>query len=125
MLTMKPFRDWSIRRKLTFLFVAMACVTPVIVSVSIGIFDLSGLKQSMAQDLSTLADVLGQNSTAALTFQDADAAHSVLQALQTKPNVTAACIYSADGKPFATCVRRGMGPGFVPPSAQGQMTSFE
>jgi diguanylate cyclase (GGDEF)-like protein/PAS domain S-box-containing protein len=122
---MKPFRDWSIRRKLTFLFVAMACVTTVIVSVSIGIFDLSGLKQSMAQDLSTLADVLGQNSTAALTFQDADAAHSVLQALQAKPNVTAACIYSADGKPFATYVRRGMGPGFVPPSAQGQMTSFE
>ncbi len=122
---MKPFRDWSIRHKLTYLFVAMACVTTVIVSVSIGIFDLSGLKQSMVQDLSTLADVLGQNSTAALTFQDADAAHSVLQALQAKPNVTVACIYSADGKPFATYVRQGMDPGFVPPSAQGQTTSFE
>jgi diguanylate cyclase (GGDEF)-like protein/PAS domain S-box-containing protein len=122
---MKPFRDWSIRRKLTFLFVVMACVTTVFVSVSIGIFDLSGLKQSMAQDLSTLADVLAQNTSAALTFQDADAAHSVLQALQAKPNVTAACIYSADGKPFATYVRRGMDPGFVPPSAKGQTMSFE
>lgn len=121
---MKPFRDWSIRRKLTLLFVAMACVTTVIVSISIGIFDLSGLKQSMTQDLTTLADVIGQNSRAALTFQDADAAHSVLQALQAKPNVTAACIYSGDGKPFATYVRRGMDPNFVPPAAHGPMTSF-
>lgn len=124
MLTMKPFRDWSIRRKLTFLFVSMACVTTVIVSVSTGIFDVAGLKRSMAQDLSTLADVLGQNSTAALTFADTEAAHSVLQALKAKPNVTAACIYSADGKPFAIYVRRGMDPGFVPPSLQAPSASF-
>ena len=121
---MKPFRDWSIRRKLTFLFVSMACVTTVIVSVSTGIFDVAGLKRSMAQDLSTLADVLGQNSTAALTFADTEAAHSVLQALKAKPNVTAACIYSADGKPFAIYVRRGMDPGFVPPSLQAPSASF-
>lgn len=122
---MKPFRDWSIRHKLTFLFVAMACITTVIVSVSIGVFDLSGLKRSMAQELSTLADVLGQNSTAALTFQDADAARNVLRALQAEPNVTAACIYTDDGKPFATYVRGRKSPGFVPPPAQGPTTSFE
>ncbi|MGA7709333.1 MAG: EAL domain-containing protein [Acidobacteriaceae bacterium] len=125
MLTLKPFRDWSIRRKLTFLFVAMACVTTVIVSVSTGIFDVAGLKRSMAHDLSTLADVLGQNSTAALTFADTEAAHSVLQALQAKPNVTAACIYSADGKPFATYVRRGMDPGFFPPLMRAPSASFQ
>ncbi len=122
---MKPFRDWSIRHKLTSLFVAMACITTVTVSLSMGVFDLSELRQSMVQDLSTLANVLGQNSTAALTFQDADAARRVLQALQAKPNVTAACIYGEAGEPFATYVRGGKHQRFVPPPVQSNRTYFE
>jgi len=48
----------------------MACITAVTVSISIGAFDLMGLESSMARNLSILADVLGQNSAAALTFED-------------------------------------------------------
>ena len=125
MLKLKPFRDWSIRRKLTGLFIAMACITAVTVSVSIGTFDLLGLKQSMARSLSILADVLGQNSAGAITFQDADTAGRVLKALQAEPSVTAACIYTEDGKPFATYVRPGRKSVFVPPSPRGPTTSFE
>lgn len=47
MLRFKPFRDWSIRRKLTGLFIAMAGITAIAVSVAIGAFDLLGLEQSM------------------------------------------------------------------------------
>lgn len=125
MLKLKPFRDWSIRRKLTGLFIAMACITAVTVSVSIGAFDLLGLKQSMARSLSILADVLGQNSAAAITFQDADTARRVLKALQAEPSVTAACIYTEDGKPFATYIRPGRNSEFVPPTPRGPTTSFE
>jgi diguanylate cyclase (GGDEF)-like protein/PAS domain S-box-containing protein len=125
MLRLKPFRDWSIRRKLTGLFMAMACITAVTVSVSIGAFDLLGLERSMVRDLSILADVLGQNSAAALTFQDADTASHVLEALKAEPNVTTACVYTANGKPFATYVRPGRHSGFVPPHVHGQSTSFE
>src|ERR1035441_8442243 len=105
MLKFKPFRDWSIRRKLTGLFLAMACITAVTVSISIGAFDLLGLERSMTLNLSILADVLGQNSAAALTFEDAATASHVLEALQAESSVTAACIYTDEGKPFATYVR--------------------
>src|ERR1017187_10850271 len=115
MLKLKPFPGWSIRHKLTGLFVAMACITAFTVLISIGTFDLSELRQSMARNLSILAEVLSQNSAAALTFQDADAAHNVLRALQAEPSVTAACIYTDKGKPFATYVRRDRNSGFVPP----------
>jgi len=106
MVQMKPFRDWSIRHKLTGLFIAMALITALMVSVPIGAFDLIGLRRAMALDLATLADVLARNSTAALTFHDVDAARDVLQALRAEPSVTAACIYTENGKPFAQYVRR-------------------
>ena len=122
---MRRFRDWSIRHKLTGLFVAMACVAAITVSAPMGVFDFWGLKRAMARDLATLADVLARNSTAALSFRDAHAAQDVLQALRAEPSVTGACIYTDDGKPFATYVRQGRDSHFVPPlHPQEQATHF-
>jgi diguanylate cyclase (GGDEF)-like protein/PAS domain S-box-containing protein len=125
MLKIEPFSDWSIRHKLTGLFVAMASITALTVFLLIGAFDLIGLKQSMARDLSTIADLLARNSSAALTFHDAEAARDVLQALHAESSVTAACIYTEDGKPFAKYVRTGKESAFVPPPAQSREASFE
>src|SRR5438270_13037230 len=119
---MRTFHDWSIRYKLTGLFVTMACISALAVSVPLGAFDVLGLRQAMARDLATLADVLARNSTAALTFRDPRAAQDVLQALQAEPSVSAACIYTDDGKPFATYVRQGRASRFVPPPAHPQIT---
>ena len=125
MRNLKPFRDWSIRHKLTGLFVTMACVTALTVLLLVGAFDLGALKRAMAQDLSTLADVLAQNSTAALAFRDVGAAREVLQALKAQSGVTQACIYTEDGKPFVKYVRQGKESDFVPPPAQIRAASFE
>src|SRR6185369_1633753 len=123
--TMKAFRDWSIRHKLTGLFLTMACVTAMTVGVPLGIFDFLGLKRSMARDLATLADALARNSTAALIFADAKSAQDVLQALTAEPGVSAACVYDAKGNPFAKYVRSGKLEEFVPPPAHGPLTRFE
>jgi diguanylate cyclase (GGDEF)-like protein/PAS domain S-box-containing protein len=125
MVQIKSFRDWSIRHKLTALFIAMAFITAVAVSVPMGIFDLWGLKGAMARDLETLADVLAGNSTAALAFHDIDAAQDVLKALRAEPSVTAACIYTQDGKPFAKYARQRADSEFVPPPPETQATRFE
>lgn len=122
---LKSFREWSIRYKLTGLFVAMACITAITLSVPIGAFDFFGLRRAMARDLATLADVLARNSTAALTFRDVHGAQDVLQALRAEPSVTAACIYTDDGKPFAIYVRRGESSTFAPPLARQPVSRFE
>jgi len=122
---MKSFRDWSIRHKLTGLLIAMACITAVAISIPMGAFDLWGLKRAMGRDLETLADVLAQNSTAALTFRDAAAARDVLQALKAEPSVTAACIYTQDGSPLAKYRRDGNEVDFVPPQPEQQGRRFE
>src|ERR1035441_1437352 len=51
--------------------------------------------------LSTLADVVGQNSTAALNFNDPPAAVEVLEALRAEPPVISACMYELSGELFA------------------------
>jgi diguanylate cyclase (GGDEF)-like protein len=51
--------------------------------------------------LATLADVVGQNSTAALNFGDPSAAVDVLAALRADPPIVAACLYDSPGTLFA------------------------
>src|SRR5439155_23999267 len=57
------------------------------------------------RDMTVLADVLAKNTRAALAFQDDSAARETLQALQSEPYVTAACLYTHDGKQFASYTR--------------------
>ena len=122
---MRQVHKWPIRHKLTALFVIMAFIAALSVSLPMGIFDSLGLRRAMVRDLSVLADVLARNSTAALTFRDAHAAQDVLQALQAEPSVTAACTYTNDGKPFAIYVRRGSSADFSPPAPQSPASRFE
>jgi two-component system sensor histidine kinase/response regulator len=122
---MRHFRDLSIRHKLTALFMAISGFTALAVSSPMAIYDVMTFKHAVALNLGVLGDVLARNSTAALTFRDADSARDVLRALQAEPNVTAACIYTPDGKPFAKYARDGKDSGFIPPVAQADTTQFK
>ena len=51
--------------------------------------------------LATLADVIGQNSAAALDFRDAKAGAEVLGALRHEPPVVSACLYNTRGLLFS------------------------
>ncbi len=53
------------------------------------------------EKLEILAQMTGQNSVAALSFGDEDAAHSLLQTLETEPGIAAAGLYTADGRLFS------------------------
>lgn len=67
-------------------------------------FTVSGLlnfRKRLIGDISTIASVVGFNSTDALTSGDRQAAEVVLSALRAKPSIIAAGIYTDRGKPFA------------------------
>ena len=102
---MRRFQDISVREKLTRLFMAIACFVGIVVSLPMATYDIFQLRRSMAQDLGILGDVLAGNSTAALTFNDVNAANDLLQALRAEPNVTRACMYDAGGTPLAKYTR--------------------
>jgi signal transduction histidine kinase/DNA-binding response OmpR family regulator/HPt (histidine-containing phosphotransfer) domain-containing protein len=122
---MGHFGDLSIRYKLTALFMAISGFTALTVACPMAIYDAVTFKHSVAQNLAVLGDVLAGNSTAALTFRDAESAREILQALQAEPNVTRACIYTSDGKPFAKYTRDAKDVGFIFPSPEAQNTQFK
>jgi signal transduction histidine kinase/ActR/RegA family two-component response regulator len=74
----------------------------------IGVLSGSGLmevRRAMGSDLDLLAAIIGENSTAALSFEDPKAAWEMLQGLRTQPAIVSAYLYSPDGKLFAGYLR--------------------
>jgi two-component system, sensor histidine kinase and response regulator len=119
------FHDLSIRRKLTLIIMITTCTAILLACGTFFGFDIHVLRESKVHDLQTLAHVLGSNSTAALTFNDAAAAAEVLKSLSAKEHIMAAALYRGDASIFATYVRGGGGSGFVFPAAESDRTRFE
>src|SRR5690349_7805523 len=112
---MRSFRDISLGSKLTFLILATSSTALLLACLAVGAYDLLDLKRSMASDLHVIAAIVGENSTAALTFNDANAAHDVLAALRSEPHIQSACIFTRDGRQFARYTRLAGDPGACQP----------
>jgi len=70
-----------------------------------------------------MADVIGANSAAALSFKDKAAANETLAALKAEPYVISACLYDKSGLPFATYYRSESEKA-DPPKIAGETYSF-
>ncbi len=69
----------------------------------------------MARDLSTLAEVIGNESTAAVTYQDQSRSKEILDGLSAEKHIVAAALYDKDGHLLATYLQfRRVPRGFVP-----------
>ena len=106
---MKANRDLSIKRKLQVIILLTTGVALALACTGFVGYDLLTSRQVLARDLSTTAQMIGSNSTAALAFNDPNAAKDVLNALSAKPHVVSACIFGKDGKVFAQYRRVGGG----------------
>ena len=96
---MKAFKDLSIKRKLTAVIMLTSCVVLLIASTGFVTSELVTSRRAIVQELSTIAAIIGNNSTAALVFDDKKSAEETLSALSAKPNVVSAYIFrKVDGK---------------------------
>jgi len=101
MLDMKILRSSSLASNITIVVLLASSVSlAVFTIVSVWLIGKSAITQLEAR-LSNLANVVGQNSSAALDFNDRDAAVGVLQALQNEPRVISGCLYNLSGSLFA------------------------
>jgi len=107
------FQDLPIRRKLTLLIVATGSIALVLASVALLIFKSMDLRKETIGEISTLAEVIGANTTAALTFRDRQAAEETLSALRADKRIVAAAVFGKDGSLFARYARRGAASGSI------------
>jgi PAS domain S-box-containing protein len=98
---MTTHRPRSIRGKVTGIIMLTSTTAVLLACLGFTISGLFNFRNRLLGDLTTIAEVVGSNSTAALTFGDRQAANEVLAALRAKPSIIAAGIYTDRGELFA------------------------
>src|ERR1700730_12116472 len=101
------FRRQSVARKLPTNVLLTSTATLVAACAAFTIYDYFSARARLVNDVTTMADVVGVNSTAALTFSDANGAGETLQALALNEHILGARLFGLDGTPLAVYARRG------------------
>ncbi|MBI3667942.1 MAG: response regulator, partial [Acidobacteria bacterium] len=104
---MTPFRDLSIKWKLTHIIMLTSGLALLLACAAFILYEVVVFRDRTRNELSTVAEIIGANSTAALAFLDRHAAEETLTALRADNRVLAAAIYSKNGALFARYARGG------------------
>jgi signal transduction histidine kinase/ActR/RegA family two-component response regulator len=91
-----------IRRTLMLMIFLSSGVVLLVTSAAFCAYEFLTFRQSSIQQLQILSRAIASNSTAALAFENADDAASVLTAFKSDPHITAAALYDTKGNVFAT-----------------------
>jgi signal transduction histidine kinase len=121
---MGSFRDMPIKRKFTLIILLTSAVALLIACGAFGAYDVIMFRELMVRQLSTEADIIAANSTAAVKFEDKQAAEEILGALRVERGIEAACIYAKDGRVFATYERPDAAGTFAPPASRSDGYEF-
>ena len=105
--SLRAFRDIPIKEKLVIMIMATTTSALLLAGLGIVLTDTLLFRGYLRRDLSALAKIIADNSTAALAFDDPQSAAMTLAALRARPNVHDACIYRPDGTILATYSPQG------------------
>src|SRR3954469_21970977 len=104
------FRHQSVGRKISTTALTTSGVTLIAACIVFATYDYLNLRSRLVRDVTMLADILGTNSTAALTFNDAAAATDILRATAVNEHIRDARLFTRDGALLATYSRPGDSP---------------
>ena len=98
-------RDLSLARKVIAVIMGVTSAALVLACLALVAYDSNTARASLTRDIGMLADVVGDTSTAAVSFGDARGATETLDAVAVNGNVRLAAIVR-DGVVFARFDRR-------------------
>ncbi|MCQ8128753.1 ATP-binding protein [Methylomonas rivi] len=113
----------SISRKLAKILFIMAASTLLVATLSLSIREYNALQDSIGKKLTLTADILGQNCSVALLFDDEKTAKEILGALAHDPDIIDAVIQTRTNAVFVGYSKpashwRSFWPAFIPKSRQ-------
>ena len=97
-----PHRATPIRRTLMRMILLSSSAVLAVTSIAFCTYEFLTFRQNSIQQLQILSEAIASNSTAALAFDNADDAASVLAAFKADPHIAAAALYDAQSRLFAT-----------------------
>jgi len=92
----------SIKVKLTLVTMLTSSAALLVACAMFATYDYITLRQALVQEVSTMADIVGGNSTAALSFDDEESASRILASLRSQSSIIGASLYGAEGRLFTT-----------------------
>jgi signal transduction histidine kinase/CheY-like chemotaxis protein len=114
----------SIATKMRWIITAAISVALLLACVGAFNYDTYMFRLAKVNDLRMLAEVIGANSTGALSFQDNKSGAEILRALDFKRNISEGCLYDRTGHPFATYLPPGVHRQFEPPAVLSERSYF-
>ena len=109
------YRNLPVRHKLRLIIMGTVTLALLCACAAVLTYDRMAARSSMRNDLDVLAEMLGANSTAALSFNDGPVAAEILSTLRAKRHIVAADVFTAGGRPLAS-YRRSSEPAASVPS---------
>ena len=106
----RAFRDRPIRQKVNLLIAAASGIALVLAAVGLVVYDVTTVQPRALRDLMAQVELIRINTTAALAFQDRQAATENLSTLRAKREIASASLFGPDRRLFATYVRHGEEP---------------
>jgi len=98
---------YSIRKKLMLVLLLTSSSALIMSAIGFVVSDWYSLQISMVERLRAEAGIIGDNSVAALTFDDPDSAQRTLSTLEAETAIVSAALFMEDGSLFASYVREG------------------
>jgi signal transduction histidine kinase len=94
-------RNLSVRHKVTAITVMTTTIVLALASLLFVGLEINNYRRALVQELTAIAQISASNSTAAIIFDDKAAAEETLAALDARPNIETAAIFTPDGQLFA------------------------
>src|SRR5947207_5968709 len=98
---MRTFLNLPIQKKMLVMTLLICGAVLFVAIAALFTFQVLNFRFNFQRDTATLASIIANNSTAALTFKDPKGAAEVIGSLQAKPTVVAAYLVLPDGTVFA------------------------
>jgi signal transduction histidine kinase len=93
-------RRTSIKARIITVIMLTTVAVLLMTVIAFMFYDLVEFRQSMVRNLTTQAQIIAQNSSAALAYQSEKDARETLSSLRAEPHITAAALYDNRGKLF-------------------------
>ncbi|MCJ7776821.1 MAG: HAMP domain-containing protein, partial [Sedimentisphaerales bacterium] len=116
--------NMTIKHKLISIIMATCIVALLLAGTVFILWEWSTLRHTMAQNLSTQAEMIADNCKAAVAFEDAMDAKKTLGALKAETSIVFGGVYGKDGKLFAGYYKDNIGAGVQPSELQKDRYSF-
>lgn len=98
---MKALNNFSVGQKLTVIALVSTAVALLLTALGFVTHEALLYRRNMIHEQTAVAQMLGENTAAALMFSDPDSASQTLKSVNVYAHVMSAVLYDREGRPFA------------------------